>query len=626
MQKWMQSVPVSKESVTDNVIRKQSCSFSDLKLPADFAVYAVGIGNISGNPKIEVQSDKTGQSSGVRVDISGEPIGQKLAYPIDQSGYEATQMDIVVNSPNKPVILMLGAYNPTIWNISWTPETKILAVLAGGYHRQAVAGLEKNTDLNVCERFYVHDNSDDIESLNPIARRYFEHPVDTIYFADSKQVVIGEPIPKGTKLLTSTEITPESFYDKSAPLAGNVGIEDAVRKGFLRKATVADAEAWASAVIQNTPNLDLPPIMGRGVLVPKPPIYKDSYVLLKPFTYPSGASAILLIPKGIQKPEGKNLGGATIYDFNTLTCTGGLCNSEFEIALKKDVMQKPSCKFSGLKFPAEFSVFAAGNYEGRPLGFQIDQSGAEATQMDVVVNSPIKPVVLMLGTYYPTIWNISWTQKTKILAVLVSGYHRQVIAGLEKNTHSLISTIDHGECGYFYITPNPADIVPLNPFARHIFGQSVDMVYLVEKGKVVVGEPLSTGEKLVTSSRISPKSFYKKSAPLAGFAGVEEAVRKGLLREATSSDVEAWVDAIIKNSPKSDIPNIAGRGIPKPSMPPAGKGSYVYVVLKSFTYPAGLSSFPVRFLIPKGVPKPKGDSYPATVYDFNTLTCEGTLC
>jgi hypothetical protein len=36
----------------------------------------------------------------------------------------------------------------------------------------------------------------------------------------------------------------------------------------------------------------------------------------------------------------------------------------------------------------------------------------------------------MFGAYEPTIWNLQWTSKTKILAVMVSGYHRQVIAGI----------------------------------------------------------------------------------------------------------------------------------------------------------------------------------------------------
>jgi hypothetical protein len=51
------------------------------------------------------------------------------------------------------------------------------------------------------------------------------------------------------------------------------------------------------------------------------------------------------------------------------------------------------------------------------------------------------------------------------------------------------------------------------------------------------------------------------------------------------------------------------------------------VVLKPFTYPAGLyGGNSATFLIPKGVPKPKGNSGHSSVYDFNTLNCQGALC
>ena len=40
------------------------------------------------------------------------------------------------NQPSAPVVLMLGSYEPTVWNIGWSPGTRILAVLVSGYHAQ----------------------------------------------------------------------------------------------------------------------------------------------------------------------------------------------------------------------------------------------------------------------------------------------------------------------------------------------------------------------------------------------------------------------------------------------------------------------------------------------------------
>ncbi|MDR0634815.1 MAG: hypothetical protein LBF91_07545, partial [Azoarcus sp.] len=276
-----------------------------------------------------------------------------------------------------------------------------------------------------------------------------------------------------------------------------------------------------------------------------------------------------------------------------------------------------------LQLPSDFSVFAAGAYSGRKVGFQIDQSGHEGTQIDIAVNSPGKPVVLMLGAYEPTIWNIGWSQKTKIVAVLASGYHRQVIAGLPKRTPRLISSHDNkGPCGYFYITTDKLDA--LNPKARNLFGRPVDMVYPAKNGKAVVGNPISSNTKLVTSADISPESYHLRSAPLAGPAGLEDAVRKGLLRKATAEDAKAWVEAVADDSPPRDIPPVAGVGIPKPRKPQIYNA---FVVLKPFTYPSGLyGANSATFLIPRGVPKPNGAPGHSTIYDFNTLTCWGTSC
>lgn len=288
-----------------------------------------------------------------------------------------------------------------------------------------------------------------------------------------------------------------------------------------------------------------------------------------------------------------------------------------------NVVKKSVCGFADLKLPEQFSVFAAGAYSGRKIAFQIDQSGHEGTQIDVAVNGPGKAVVLMLGAYEPTIWNIGWAPQTRIVAVLVGGYHRQAVAGLEQGTPLLNSSYDNkGPCGYFYVTPD--NLAPLNPLAKRVFGRGVDMVFPATNGKVVIGEPLATGTALVTSGAITPDSFHDKTARIAGPAGIEDAVRKGLLRKATAADAEAWSEAVLQNTPNRDLPPVAGQGVPRPPKPSLFNA---YVVLKPFTYPSGLyGGNSATFLIPKGMPKPEGNSGHSSVYDFNTLNCKGALC
>ncbi len=285
---------------------------------------------------------------------------------------------------------------------------------------------------------------------------------------------------------------------------------------------------------------------------------------------------------------------------------------------------KPECIFDGLSVPEHAVVYAAGAYSGRKAGFQIDQSGSTATQFDIAVNSKSRPVILMLGAYAPTIWNLGWTDTTRILAVIASGYHRQVVAGLPDDVPLLISSYhDGGPCGYFYI--RKGNNTRLNRKARMLFGKPVELVYVGdESGKIVIGDPLSRSERLLTSSTTPPESFKDVNAPLAGMAGLDAAVSKGLIRPATAADADRWVQEVAAQSSKQDVPPIAGVGLPRPRHPTLFNA---YVVLHEFTYPSGLyGAHAATFFIEHGAPRPSGNPGHSAVYDFNTLGCRGTLC
>lgn len=312
--------------------------------------------------------------------------------------------------------------------------------------------------------------------------------------------------------------------------------------------------------------------------------------------------------------------------FATAVGADELKNFEFPVPAQsaQDKGALPVCEFTNLQMPSNLRVYAAGGYSGRENQFQIDQSGHASTQFDVAVNSPAEPVALLLGAYEPTIWNIGWTEGTRIVAVLVSGYHRQAVAGLESAVPLLNSSYHNkGPCGHFYVGKGQNSA--LNPLSRKLFQKPVDLVFPGDRtGKIVVGEPLEVGTKLVTSAARSPASFRDRDAPLAGQAGIEDAISKGLLRPATAADADAWVAAVVANSPTPDTPPIAGEGVPKPPKPRMYKA---YVVLKQFTYPAGLyGGHSVTFFIPAGVSKPSGNPGHSAVYDFNVLRCQGPGC
>ena len=106
-------------------------------------------------------------------------------------------------------------------------------------------------------------------------------------------------------------------------------VQDAVRKGLLRKANAADFEAYLQVRDRNAPKPDLPPIAGDDGKR-KPMRYFDGYVVLKPFTFPAGLyggnSTSFIIAQGVPMPSG-NPGHSAVYDMNTGRCTGAVCES-----------------------------------------------------------------------------------------------------------------------------------------------------------------------------------------------------------------------------------------------------------------------------------------------------------
>ena len=288
----------------------------------------------------------------------------------------------------------------------------------------------------------------------------------------------------------------------------------------------------------------------------------------------------------------------------------------------KAIEEKTSakCIFPDSALPNEFVVYAVGENSAKQLDFPIDRSGNMATQVDLVVNFPSKPVVLMLGKYEPNIWNIKWTENTDIVAVLATGYDRQVVAGLPKSTPILTSIYNNGaKCGYFSISPDMYGYKDVDAISQKLFGQLVERIEVVEKGSFKwIGEPPENEDPKLLSSNDTPvNSYYDPSLPLPGRAGIEAALKKGTLRQATEKDLKAWKELQQELHPEKDV-----------SIVPINRSFLdAYVVTDDFTYPGGLGGVnAVVFFVPEDVRDLDGDPGHSAIYDFKTGKCHGGLC
>ncbi len=284
---------------------------------------------------------------------------------------------------------------------------------------------------------------------------------------------------------------------------------------------------------------------------------------------------------------------------------------------------KGACSFNSEVISADTHIYAGGSYSGKKINFQIDQSGHQATQFEVIVNSPDKPVALILGAYEPSVWNIAWTQGTKISAVVATGYHRQAVAGLPQDIPILISSNDNrGPCGYIYVAEK--NLRKINPLSRKVFNKDVTLVHYASKGSLVFGDQINQNDKLFTSKDTPPELFFDKTVPLAGQAGLKDFVRKGLIRKATAQDSEMWAQMKAEMH-KDELPPVASGSSSSTFKPRSIHNGYV--ILKKIIIPSGLYGGNLAtFFLNKGVPFPEGKLGHSTLYDFNTMFCSGTGC
>lgn len=288
---------------------------------------------------------KAGLPKDTIVVAAGSYAGRKTGFQMaGEPEMEATQFDVAVHS-DKPIALLLGAYEPTIWAIGWTKQTNIVAVFATGYHRQAVAGLPKGTPLLTstykgkegCGAHYLSVAAD-LDWLNPKSRELFGLPVERVHLPNPNGLIdIVESSRPKTAYVTSPHTPAASFRDKNAPPAGQAGLQLAVSKGLIRPANPLDIETvkahYEELASKTKPKRDLPPVAGQAEGMPKyrlPPMNPGhTYVVLKDFRIPVGLTGVnqtsFVVPKGNKPPSG-NPGFTVVIDLNkAIPCSGVFC-------------------------------------------------------------------------------------------------------------------------------------------------------------------------------------------------------------------------------------------------------------------------------------------------------------
>jgi hypothetical protein len=273
------------------------------------------------------------------------------------------------------------------------------------------------------------------------------------------------------------------------------------------------------------------------------------------------------------------------------------------------IEQWRACGLVGL--PEAVEVHLVGMYKGqKELDLQLGDSGHTATEIEVVVGRTPRPIILVLSAYDPVVWKVGSMSPARIAAVLVSGHHTQALIGIPRSMpHRVLSTEQTRGCEPFY-AHSAQNAAQEERKIMALAGRGIDRFYgSYSASAVQVGADVPSGPGGVTYSPELTVDDYPvlRSEIPAGEKGIDALQRLGKIRLATARDVAAWSG---DKGQQSKLASYVGMG-------------RVYVVLEEVTLPAGLYGAHGRdFIIPAGVPKPKGPKAHCSFYYLKDHTFE----
>lgn len=281
-------------------------------------------------------------------------------------------------------------------------------------------------------------------------------------------------------------------------------------------------------------------------------------------------------------------------------------SAEPPVAAEDSVEQ--DCRRWASLIPRDAVVYAGGAYRGKPLDFPINESNREAGQLEAVVHVPDRSVVLLLGAYEETLWTVRWSARTRIVGIWVSGYHTQALNGVPPDVPVLVNDVTSRtpDCPSFYVASH--DNGGARNAAVELLGRSpVSVIEATRDGRVNVGNVLETSAYLEGPVR-RPETFRVGELPLIGEKGIEELLRTGKLRRATTLDIQTAraFATQYRNATDRELKDVGA--VPQRT----------FVVVGLMHFPGGLyGARAVNFIVPRGVKTPQGDPGHSPVFDMN---------
>ncbi len=273
--------------------------------------------------------------------------------------------------------------------------------------------------------------------------------------------------------------------------------------------------------------------------------------------------------------------------------------------------------------PADAAVVAYGAYEGTVAStWELAGNAGHQTREIAIHASPQHAAVfLVLSAYDPVIWVIDPVAHEQIRGVLVLGYHSQAIANLPPDTPWKITTYTDrrnangasAACQtYGYAYEGGRQLDDLDRKVEAVTGRRIDS-FAGGYGATAFPASAVRPHPAIADVPTALTAVAKLDIP-SGQPGIDELVRRGILRAATAQDIDAWLQQATKNSPTGHLAPVPRSEI---------RTHKLYVAMKDFRVPAGLyGAHSISVLITEGVNRVTDDGSHNEYFDM----ASGSAC
>lgn len=271
--------------------------------------------------------------------------GEQTDYQFKNSLERVGRYQLFINEPTKPVALVLGSYESSIWDIKYTRQTDIKYLIVTGYYQQAVIGVDENTKIintaghgnYKCGLLDITSDPitrlENIKKANLIAQNAYGRKIQEVYLMtdenNSSAKIDSENVPED-RFIQSSIYKVENYISKTTPRVGLEGLEYALEHGFVRKAELDEVEDWNNKIekkrfpqstaeyVRSNENSFDERYYKRPYQTERLP--NNAYVILVDgYEVPKDFVGFFLVPEGVRPPF-KNLAQSSIYDMNSLEC------------------------------------------------------------------------------------------------------------------------------------------------------------------------------------------------------------------------------------------------------------------------------------------------------------------